>query len=338
MILEIGRSVGGGYDEVRTMGHQNTPMATQTVRVMDASTPVPNCRASELLVAAWVHSQVTGEVKTYFSLSGAVGEYGPGWGIQGACPSLLGPWYEFWDGIPFVRKERLLPHTPIGLAPGANEITQRRSARFREVNERLAQYLGRGNTADVGVDELSVLLRGCPLAALRKLVPHGKVIGRFPCPACSVSIASYHAVRWSESCGYQVTFISSSRPMNCRGSRIFSRRVNDGTDVGFLTQVIGFVMNGLAAYSAVDRLSHHESGMYVRDYSNPRGTLKVLRMLWGNRLRITTRITVKRQDGTDAGWDDLQRTLDYHGPRVGEALADIPAVSDGRTVMMTLPW
>ncbi|WKZ26860.1 MAG: hypothetical protein QY311_01750 [Candidatus Paceibacterota bacterium] len=340
MICEIGRSnIGSGLDEALRAGYVRRDVLTEDAHyVCDASSPVPNCRATELLVAAWASLRLPGTVVTDISTAGTVGEYGQEWGLDADCDDFgSNLWKEFWGDVPFIGKERLRPHVPIGLLPDAvDTIISTRLARFMEVRERLVEHIVPSGmpAGSLRVRDLTCALINITLGELREALPSRRAICRVPCPACSADTVSYHSVRWDWQ--YVVTAVHSTRPMRCKGARILSACISDDTSVGLLMRKTGLVLNGLAAYAAIKKITSPDARVHVRDYSDSRGTLNSLTSLWRDRLSVSTRVTVVTPDKKDAGWDDLRRCLDAHASRVGKALSDIPFISDGRTITITV--
>ncbi len=312
-------------------------------RVLDASTPVPNCRAAEIFMAIWMARWMcTAKLSTDITTSGTIHEYADQWGIEPPSEDQLRPWFEFYTdptpnpkGFPsFVRNPRLQPFAPIALAPDASLIILRkRLTCFAEAADLLGvpDVMPRLSIVDFG-NEANITFR-----ELIRGVPFGKTVGRFPCPACSTDKPTYHAIRRG-SHDFVVTRPGSmhlNECLKCKGV-VAWRRADLDIKLTELIQRTGFIVNGMAAFVAIDKTLSAEDGVIMRDYSNPRGITKFAHDLWGGRLRVSTRLTIRYENGNDVDWKAFREILQEDPAPFLRLFNFVESLSDGRRVAITI--
>lgn len=342
----ISSTDGGGFAEANKLSKKlfkhpiNTRTATpqEIAWVMDASTPVPNCRPVEIFTALWALQQLPGRtIATDVSFSGTVGEYAEFWGKNEFDEIQLNNWYDFYSNIHFIKKDELRPFAPIICAGGiATDLCKLREERIKEV----ARALGITGIGRVIVSELSNLTTEThvSLGAIFPVLPIGKTIGSFPCPICSSSEKHvvYHAVRKTDA-GYVVTDPRSSRVVKCKGTRAFTSQVSALSNLGDVMRTTGLVLNGLAAFKAIELAAPVNTNFFVRDYSNPRGTLATLFDWWKERLWITTRcyLVKNTESKEDLEWETFLTLVSEEPEFFLEALST-PFLSGGKELLLTL--
>ncbi len=303
----------------------------ENVRVFDASTPVPDCFAWAMIMAAWSsHALANSAISTDIAMSGTAFEYAGEWELPMPTAENLQPWFEFYSNIGFIRADRLIPFAPFALIPKAAEtvVTE------RHVRVRTTQRL-------LGLPEKSVSIvnfgpiADMTLGSVAKRIPFGKTLGRFPCPGCSISAPVYHAVR-NTAGRFTITRPGSQTPtvsLKCKGARAWAEKVTSETAIRDLIRSTGLVLNGMAAYAAIHETIPEDHGLLMRDYSNDRGVAEFGHKLWGDRLFVSTRLTVRNEDGQDLGWRELLSMLERN-PAPFRQIIDQPLISDGRAIFV----
>ncbi len=330
MLLKVEHQREGGFHEFRTaVGAMNTSPIPRRGRFLDASTIVPNCRAAEIMMSLWGRNVVQ-EVSTDVTMSGTVGEYAAEWNLEPPAEDNLRPWFDFYDTVGFIRSDRVRAYAPFALIPNASEcVLKERARRIKEA----AVMLGRNGKGEA--IEVLDLLEQRPFTfdlALRA-VKSGRVVGTFPCPACSLGATpTYHAVR--RGAEFDITHPKSDRVMKCKATRAWKAKVTPETSLKDLVSKTGFILGGRAGFNLINEELQGSEAVFLRDYSNPRGVSIFARELWGDKLWISTRLTIRDAEGRDIGWEELRQALE-RDTAVFSSMLDLPVVSDGRTVAIT---
>jgi hypothetical protein len=343
MTILIERPQDGVWPEFASLAKgQNEKALPDYVRLFDASTPVPNCRAAEMLMAVWAKHQLGKRISTDMTMSGTIGEYAAEWDIKAPDHGSSGwftdfePWKKFYGNIHFIGVKRLHPFSPLALVRYVSEtIIGARWRRMSETERLLGWPHGEGRVSVV--DFLSGL--AMTFGDIIQSIPLRKSLGKFPCPACSVTETVYHAVRrTSGSPGFSVTSMRSQHDtwFKCKGAVAWRNQVTSETDLVDLVRTTGLVLNGMAAFIVIDRSLPSDAGVVMRDYSSSRDITKFAHGLWGERLRISTRLTIRDASGNDIGWERFREELEQDSDPFRELIETVPVLSDGRAVSIVI--
>jgi len=310
----------------------------------DASTIVPNCRPSELLVALMAMVQIPQNVDilTFITQSGTICEFASEWtNPETLVPGRIGNWRDFYAGkIPYMDRipKEFAPIAVFGLGKGnmsfPNFVVVKRHQRLLGLWDSLVPYLGLGSCF---FQRLSVDVFGkgfeVSLSEISKNLEPGQALGCFPCPDCSYQKRKpiYHHFRMLRE-GFDVTPERSKRVLRCKGARAFLEGVGDNIMLSSLIEISGFIPGGLATYESLRRWNGlGMPGIMIRDYSNARGTLGRIVREWPHaNLWITTRFYMKREsDGKEASFKEFEASLRAEPAAWAEFIRETPLISNG---------
>jgi hypothetical protein len=336
-------TVDGGYQEAREFmssaggryGTEAFSVPQGNLCVGDASSQVPNLRASELFSACWTaYKYPNARIVTDIMVTGSIGQFSSFWGPWVPDKRSMDMWHEFYS--PHKSPSRLVSLAPISNVKFENGAiaSQRRKA--------LEKFVGMLDGVS-GFDSQKILERifiveflsecdtsGITLGQITLNVPEGKSIGTWTCPCCNQRLS----LRFKEG-SYSVTE-SRGGPVSCWGSCAVSSQVCDSFRVADLVRCTGIELNFFASVCLHDMIGAKDSNILIRDYSNPRGSIAESLRLYGNRVRITTRNYLVGRDGdTDMSFDELCMVAERNPAKIIELMNLYPVISDGRQLILS---
>jgi hypothetical protein len=336
--LNIASSVNGGFLEgnIAYSEKWGSPINKKKLpkvgrlHVYDASSPVANFRIEEAFMAMLAMHK-TGplvEVVTDIGCGGTHEEYGSYWNIR---PHKN----QFWRN--FYKETALVDRVDAKFAPissGVFVATRKRKWEIIKMWLKIAPHLGlekifRILNFKVHVYETS--FKNIKLNTLCNAVPEGSVILSFPCLVCSHQAQKtvYHSIRRSGS-GMTITKDDRSSGISkCKGGFAWNIAWNKLT-IWEAAYFLGAKLSGKATYYLATN-KWIKPNIMVRDYSNPRGTVKMIVDSWGRNVWISPRIYLKNQGETsDNEIEDLKKSVRNNPKEWATMLNEFPILGDGR--------
>lgn len=337
----------GGFYEVENIRPKGAPfnilkpkeLRRRSVVLLDASSPVPNDRASEIFFAVWamLHLPKEVEVVSEISISGT-------WGEFASIYKILFPVYpkRNWQNFYPLTDLSKTPYTfaPMGITYSREKIISSRRRKIITLWKKLAPLLRENalpglnrnidQTLTVTCLEDVPALKYKSISDFLVLFSEGQEIGKFPCPVCSAQKGkiTYHSLRMSKKQLLYMTPPGHGSASECHLGKAFLKNCNL-TSLPDLIQSTGFIPGGILGVN-MSALANSNSLALVRDYSNPRGNMTALVKPWKYSL-ISTRNYIRNTDGKDLGWPELIKAVKSNPSPWVEALKT-PIISTGKTL------
>ena len=332
----------GGYLEARDESSERSlPTFDPPQNVFcssDASSQVPNLRASEIFCAFWAAFKYPdAEVLTDIMVTGSVGQYSNYWGPWTPDDLRIREWLDFYS--PHKRQLQLLSLAPISVIRFENGdiASQRHKAleKFAGIFDGVSDF----NASDM-LSRIKVVesLKECEdsgvsVGQVASRVPDGKAIGTWTCPCCTDRISLRHVEG-----KYTVTKSQGGPPsILCWGSQAVQSHVTDTMSLATLVRVTGIELNFFASVCLHDLFGTQLPTLMVRDYSNPRGNIAQALQLYGDRIRLTTRNYFVGPDGeADMTFDELCMITKRDPARFVSYMNLYPVISNGGCLMVNM--
>jgi hypothetical protein len=304
----------------------------------DGSSQVPNLRASEIFCGLWsAYKYPNSKILTDIMVTGSVGQFAHVWGPWEPDEEKLREWFDFYS--PYKSRLKLVSLAPISAVRfKSGDIPTQRLKKL----EHLAGLLDGSRDFDVSSVlsriEIVEFLSACEakevlLDDIVSKVPPKKAIGTWTCPCCSVRIS----LRFDDGKYYITDSYGNPVSKNCWGAQAVAGQVTGNMKLSKLVRVTGIELNFFASVCLHDLLGNPNSGLLIRDYSNPRGSIAESLRLYGERVRLTTRNYLVGLDGdSDMTFDELCSVASSNPTHLVECMNLYPVISSGYCLMLNL--
>jgi hypothetical protein len=337
------KTLNGGFSELQTLGIQQAAhMAEQPQHIchFDGSTQVPNLRAPELFSALWMANTFQrSSITTDIMLSGTIGEYGHIWG-DWCLAETADIWFDFYGQAKFLSALFGLPVVHAIFAQGT--VVEQRMRHLERVAHKLhghegfdaSQILPRIQIVELH-DQCTKL--GIKIGDLADVTPEGKAIGSWTCPCCAER-CSLRRLKGT----YIVTKANDAKlPQGCWAAQRVAKWVVNDTTVAHFVYVTGLELNVYSALFLQEKINA-TAHFFLRDYSDPRGTITQVAQKYAGRMSLSTRFyfrpntddgSPKQRDLTLCEFEDL---CCHRSPAdLVRCMKTTPIVSEGCTLVVT---
>lgn len=310
----------------------------KTFCLSDGSSQVPNLRASEIFCGLWsAYKYPNSKTLTDIMVTGSVGQFAHIWGPWEPDEGKLREWFDFYS--PHKSRLQLVSLAPISTVRFENgDIPTQRMNALRRLAESLDGARGFDASRVLSRIEVVEFLSACEakgvlLDDIVSKVPPKKAIGTWTCPCCSGRIS----LRFDDGKFYVTDSYGNTVSKNCWGAQAVSGQVTGKMELSKLVRVTGIELNFFASVCLHDLLGNSNSGLLIRDYSNPRGSIAESLRLYGDRVRLTTRNYFVGLDGdSDMTFDELCGVASSNPTHLVEYMNLYPVISSGCCLMLNL--